>query len=451
MNPYKISLLVLFLLSSTVAAVLGVGFYRSLKTYHVTVAAGNPTGESYVISSALKTVVEQHHPRIRVTILETGGTTENLRLLEQGKADIATAQADVTAGPSERLVANLYQDAFQLLVRSDSGVREFIDLRGKRIALPQTGGQFESFLSVAEHFGLKGSDFRFVGEDDRSSDQALIDGKTDAAFRVRALGDNSIQQLVQSGRIRLAQIEQAAAMRIRWNAFEPSVIPMGAYLGNPPIPERDLATVAVMRTLVAHRNVPEQVVNAITETLMERRRELVHVIPEDFKLIRPLLAQISPPSQDRGLAPALHAGAREYYDKNKPSFLQKNADYVALILTVVLLVASWVWELKRWVERSQKDRADHYIHDVVELMNRAQRCEETIALEELRQRLYAILTEAVVALDNDQLSEESFQSFRGVWQIVRDVIGERSRYLVTESAAESTFPPDNGLANRLAT
>jgi uncharacterized protein len=103
------------------------------------------------------------------------------------------------------------------------------------------------------------------------------------------------------------------------------------------------------------------------------------------------------------------------------------------------------------VERSQKDRADHYIHDVVELMNRAQRCEETIALEELRQRLYAILTEAVVALDNDQLSEESFQSFRGVWQIVRDVIGERSRSLATESAAESTFPPDKGLANRLVT
>jgi hypothetical protein len=63
----------------------------------------------------------------------------------------------------------------------------------------------------------------------------------------------------------------------------------------------------------------------------------------------------------------------------------------------------------------------------------------------------SVAAKAVVALDNDQLSEESFQSFRSVWQIVRDVIGECSRSLATESAAESQFPPDNELANRLAT
>ena len=446
LNPNQLRLLVLCILSAAVVVIFGVSLYRSLKTYHVTVAAGNATGESYVFSSALKTVVENHYPRIRMTIRETGGTTENLRLLDQGQAEIAAAQADVQAGPSARLIANLYEDAFQLLVRDDSGIREFIDLRGKRVALARSGGQFQSFLSVAEHFGLKESDFRFVGEDDQSADRALIDGKADAAFRVRALGNSSIQQLVRSGHLHLVEVGQAAAMRIRWIAFEPSVIPTGAYLGNPPIPERDLATVAVKRTLVAHRDVPRFVVHAITETLVERRQELAQAIPEDFVLARPLLAHISPPAQDHGLAPALHAGAQEYYDKDKPSFLQENADFMALILTVALLMGSWIWELKRWVERSQKNRADYYIHGVVKLMNRAQHCGEPIALEELRHSLYDLLTEAVGALDQDQLSEESFQSFRGVWQIARDVIGERSRSIATEEGtAKSGHSPDSAL------
>ena len=431
----------LFAFSAAIVTVLGADFYRSHKTYHVIVAAGNATGESYVISSALQTVVEKHYPRIRVTIRETGGTTENLRLLEQGQVEIATAQADVPVGPPVSLVANLYEDAFQLLVRNESGIREFIDLRGKRIALAQTGGQFRSFLGVAEHFALKESDFRFVGEDDQSADQALIDGKADAAFRVRALGNSSIQRLVRSGQVRLVEVGQAAAMKIRWIAFEPSVIPMGAYLGNPPIPERDLATVAVKRTLVAHRDVPASVIQAITATLMERRQELAQLIPEDHVLVRPLLGQISAPTPDIGLSPTLHPGAEQYYDKDKPTFIQEYADFFALILTATLLVGSWIWELKRWVERSQKNRADHYIHRAVQLMNQAHHCGDTLGLEELRHGLFEILTEAVGALDQDHLSEESFQSFMGVWEIARDMIRERSRSLATDDGiAKSEHP-----------
>ena len=166
MNPNRLRLLILCLVSAVVVAVVGVGAYQSLTTYHVTLAAGNVTGESYVMSSALKAVVEQHYPKIQITVRETGGTAENLHLLEQGHVEMATAQADVPAGPSARLVAYLYEDVFQLLVRHDLDLEGFAELRGKRIALARTGGQFRSFLSVAEHFGLKAPDFRFVGEDD---------------------------------------------------------------------------------------------------------------------------------------------------------------------------------------------------------------------------------------------------------------------------------------------
>ncbi len=440
LSPNRLRLLLLGILSAAVVVVPAMSLYRHSRVFELTVAAGNATGESFILSSALKTVVENRYPKIRITVRETGGTAENLRLLERGEVEIAAAQADVPAGDGARLIANLYDDAFQLVVRSDVSIKEFVDLRGKRIALARHGGQFQSFLAVAKHYGLEEHDFRFVGDDDQAANQELIDGRADAAFRVRAVGNSSIEQLVRNGHVRLAEIGQAAAMRLRWPAFEASVIPMGAYLGNPPIPERDLATVAVKRTLLAHRDVPRHVAHAITETLLERRQELAQVIPESLALIRPLLVQISAPPPDRGLSPALHAGARDFYDKDKPSFLQENADFVALILTVALLAGSWVWELKRWIERSQKNRADDYIHGVVELLNRAQLCGKPAALEDLRHRLYGLLTEAVSALDQDQLSEDSFQSFRGVWQIARDVIQERFRSLRKEDTADRALP-----------
>jgi len=97
-------------------------------------------------------VVERHYPEIRIHVLETGGTVENLKLLEQGRAGLAFAQSDVQAGPSARILAVVYDDTFQLLTHRDSPIQSFAALKGKTIALPRTGGQFQSFLRVAGHF-----------------------------------------------------------------------------------------------------------------------------------------------------------------------------------------------------------------------------------------------------------------------------------------------------------
>ena len=301
------------------------------KTEYLTLAAGSSSGESYILGNALKKVVEQHYPKIRITLLETGGTVENLQMLENGRAQLAAAQSDILPGPRARAVAVLYDDTFQLLVPKDSPVQSLVDLRGRRIALAQSGGQFQSFLRVAEHFGLHQPDFQFVGTTDATADNAFLNGQADAIFRVRALGDPSIQQLVQSGKVRFLPIEHAAAMKIKYPAFEPALIPEGAYLGNPPVPARDLPTVAVHRTMLARDSANAAAIRAVTGVLMERRQEMMQQIPARMTEVRLLLVQVRRPELQSGLGPALHPGAISFYDKDKPSFLLAHADYVGLI------------------------------------------------------------------------------------------------------------------------
>lgn len=433
----RVRVLILCLLSVAAVIVFAAVHYRGNRGVDVLVAAGDATGESHLIAAALKIVVERHHPEIRITVIETGGTADSLQRLERGQAQLAAAQADVPVGPSARLVANLYPDAFQLIVRDGTGIKSFVDLRGKRIALARRGGQFQSFLRVAAHFGLSPGDFRFLGEDDSSADRALLEGRADAAFRVRAIGNAAIEHIVRNGGIRLIGITQAAAMRLRWVSFEPSIVPMGAYLGNPPIPDRDLATVAVSRTLVAHAELPNAVVYAIAEALAERRQEIAQAIPDDYALARPLVASINAPDPERGLSPATHPGAQQYYDKDKPSYFEEYADFMALLLTATVLSGSWVWQLRRWMAQKRKNRADEYIHRLVELMNRAQVCDDLRSLEASRLTLFELLNDAVAALDTDHLSPEAFQSFRAVWQIARDVLGERTVLL----RGDGVLPP----------
>src|ERR1700678_1680183 len=127
-------------LSMAVIAALVIIWWQQSKTEHLTLAAGASSGESYILGSALKTVVERHYPKIRLTLLETGGTVENLSMLRDGRAQLATTQADIPAGAKARSVAVLYDDTFQLLVPKDSQSKSLVDLEGKRIALAQRGG-----------------------------------------------------------------------------------------------------------------------------------------------------------------------------------------------------------------------------------------------------------------------------------------------------------------------
>ena len=111
-------------------------------------------------------------------------------------------------------------------------------------------------------------------------------------------------------------------------------------MGTPPVPAQDLHTVAVQRTLLARDTADEYVIRAITETLMERRQEVMQEIPEQLTEVRLLVAQIRRPETQAGIGPPLHAGAASFYDKDKPSFLFAHADFEGLILTVVLMFGS---------------------------------------------------------------------------------------------------------------
>jgi len=232
----------------------------------ISCAAGSPSGESYILGSALKRVVERHYPKIRITLLETGGTIESLQMLEDGRAQLAAAQADVVPGPRARVLAVLYDDAFQLLVLKDSLLRSFTDLKGARIALAESGGQFQSFLRVAEHFGLHEGDFRFVGSSDEAAEEAILHRQADAIFRVPALANPSIQRLVRSGTVRFLPIEHAAAITLKYPAFGPRAFLRGLIRGTHRCP-RKTCIIAVHRTLLASAGADEAAIRAITGVL----------------------------------------------------------------------------------------------------------------------------------------------------------------------------------------
>lgn len=409
------------------AALLGWGFVsNTFKTHRLVLAAGSKDGESYLLSQAIKQVVEARNSRIQIEVVETGGTKENIEKLEKGDVQLITAQADVPAGLSARTVVILYQDSFQLIVKDKSRINQFSDLKGSRIALPPKGGQFRSFLEVASHYGLQEKDFKFMGSTQEDANNAFRQDQADAMFRVRALGNKTVLEMVQQHQGRLVAIDQAAALKIKYPALEPALIPKGVYRGSDPIvPSSDLATIGVQRTLLASKHLDQEVVREITAVLDGQRQDIAGKIPDDFSDVKPLVASISKPETTGGTGIPIHPGATAYFDRDKPSFIQEYADYIALILTVALLVGSWAWEIKSWIDRRKKDVADVYIAAAISLMTRVQdnQQEPDVALEEL-DRSFA---KAATALVEEKISQESFRTLSEAYKAVRDVVEHKQR------------------------
>lgn len=117
----------------------------------VTVALGTatPGGGFPAYGEALVATVREVDPVLVVDARATGGSTENVALLEAGKLDIALVQGEpanevLSGGPGRapsrlKVVAAMYATPGLFAVRADSPVRTIEDLRGRPVALGTRG------------------------------------------------------------------------------------------------------------------------------------------------------------------------------------------------------------------------------------------------------------------------------------------------------------------------
>lgn len=419
--PYRYRLLVVALIWFAVAA----GAWRFVGArgpQRLAVAAGPRDGEAFVLAEALARVARSVPPQLEIEVLETAGSSENMRLVETGRVDLATVQADNEVLPRAALVAPLYPDSFQLLVRESSGIRSVSDLAGHRIAIPpEGGGQFRSFWFLAAHYGLDPSTVTALPMSASAANFAMLEGAVDAAFRVRAPGNASVLELIDAAPVRLVPIRQGAALGLKQPALGPGTIPAGSYRGHPPLPERELETVTVSRLLVARLGLEEEVVRRITSLLFEQRTALVAVTP--------LAGFVTTPDRMATTSMPVHPGAQRYYDREKPTFWERNARALAPLLSILALLFSGALALRARFQRAQKDRADRYNLELMRISEEARGSREAGELLKLRDELHRILRTVLEDLEHDRVTREEFDFFSFSWQaadtVVRDELARR--------------------------
>lgn len=379
--------------------------------------------DAHSLAVEIADVVERNSETLRLNIRATRDASENIALLNADMIDTAVIRADTPVVNDIRVIADLYPDMMQLVTRADGGVYRVNDLAGATISIPPYGSDsFRSFWVLGDHYDLPIDTMKWTAEPFERGAAKLLAGQIDTFFTVRSLRDTKLIRMFEDAQLtgvdlRLVPINQADAIAVKRPFLRSATIPAGVYTGAAPVPSFQVPTSSVERILVSREDVSDEAIRELTRVLFEHRLDLT---------IRFSLASaVRKPDESLGLSVPLHEGAEAFFNRDEPSFIQENAEPLALGVTVMTLMLSSLLALRSRFSSRQKNRADTYNYQLLDIQTRATAAKGLTELAQLRLELNSVLQTVVEALDTDDVTDDGFQSFSLVWDAVRETINDR--------------------------
>ncbi|MBF0251525.1 MAG: ABC transporter substrate-binding protein, partial [Alphaproteobacteria bacterium] len=132
MNTDALRIAALSILVLAAGFALAYQFVEPAPPTRITLAAGSKSGAYYAFAKRYHQILAREG--IELAILETAGSVENIRLLNQAQADVAFVQGgtgDAAATPDLVSLGSLYFEPLWLFVQDDSGIDSVRALAGR--------------------------------------------------------------------------------------------------------------------------------------------------------------------------------------------------------------------------------------------------------------------------------------------------------------------------------
>lgn len=261
----------------------------------VRIATGSKNGAYYTFAQEYARLLASDG--ITLEVLPTAGSVENLELLKKGEVSLALIQGgSATKEDKERLqsLGSLFLEPVWIFTRKQSGIRRFLELKGKRVSVGVAGSGThllaKQLLSAA---GITETDTQLIQEETTQAIDSLSKRKIDAAFFVASPAAPIIHELFTAPAVELLDFDRAAAYG-RWFPFlTPVTLSEGVIDLQQNIPSHDTPLVAASANLAARADLNASlipaVLNAVTRVhraggVLEHNRQFPSVDFSDLPL-----------------------------------------------------------------------------------------------------------------------------------------------------------------------
>lgn len=280
------------------------------------IATGPTGGTYYPVGAAMAKIWTDNIKDLKASAQSTGGTFNNIGLMDQGEAEAAFADGlyyDAYFGKGRyegkpqkflRGMVVIYPEIIQLVVSTKSNVDKFEDLKGKRISFGSVGGSVtatsESIFRAGGFDPAKDIKVEYLGHADATA--AFADRRIDAAINMGALGISSVTEPTTTGTVKLISLPEDVIKKMCEERpyFSPAVIPAGTYKGQ----TEPIHTFQSPNIIAVSDKLGDDLVYNMTKQLFEHKQDLVNVAKVMQAMKADEISQIKIP---------LHPGAERYY------------------------------------------------------------------------------------------------------------------------------------------
>jgi uncharacterized protein len=329
---------------------------------------------------------------IRVTLVRSLGSQDNLQRLSRGSVDVGFVQSGSTdEAQAERRglvsLGSLFTEPVWLFLREPVPVENLTQLRGLRINLgPEGTGIPRLFRQVLAVNGVEPQELTISALENTPATMALLAGQIDGLVFSSAPEAPLIQMLLQTPGIKLFDFTQAEAYTRRLPFLTHVVLPRGIVDLGRDIPSKDYQLIAPTATLVARAGLHPALIDLFVQAATE-----IHGGAGWFQ------QQGQFPTPRYTEIPVAREAARYYRDG--PPFLQRYMSFwlanlfermwVVLVPLAALLIplSKIVPPLYVWRIRSRVYRWYGQLRAVEQSLEAAQAEKKTDALPDLMRRL----------------------------------------------------------------
>lgn len=289
-------------------------------TVFISIATGGTGGVYYPLGGAMAKIFNENIEGANANAEATGASIANVQLVEDGDAQLALIQNDISyyalegvemyedKGKQESLrgMATVYPETIQIVAHGDSGIESVEDMVGKKIAVGDVGSGTEA--NARQILAAHGITYDDITPDYLSFAEAadnLRDGHIDAAFITAGFPTAAITEITQVSDVDIVPVAQDVidALKVDYPFYTGVEIPAGTYRGQDDV----VNTVAVMAMLVVPAEMEEELAYNMTKALFENLDVLAaaHDRGADLQLESAL----------DGMSLPLHPGVQKYFDE----------------------------------------------------------------------------------------------------------------------------------------
>jgi len=253
---------------------------------------------------------------ISVSAQASNGSVDNINRLKQGATELALTHNKVAwwAQSAQMMfeeeykdfgaVTSLWPNVVQIVVAED--INSINDLKGKRVVVGaiNSGNETDSRL-IFESLGLKYRDEKvikpeYVGYTEAA--EAIKNRKVSGAMYTGGMPTSAVLDVLATTDSKILSLDDETIKMLKdeYPIYDEFIIPKGTYPGQ----EEDIKTVAYANLLIAHKDVPEDVVYKLISSFYENLADM----QESFAALK----AVSVEKARFGVPIPFHPGAEKY-------------------------------------------------------------------------------------------------------------------------------------------